>query len=286
MKIAVMADIHGNAVALDTCRQHALEQGITKFFFLGDYLGECGNPAKTMSILYEMQEKYECHFVRGNKEDAWLGIVKDEGSWLEYGNSTTGTLLYLYEHRTQREQKFFEALEVAKKISVEEYPDILLCHGSPVHNKQCMYADDMKTLKIIEECDSDIILYGHTHRRRVIEHKGKIAYNPGAVGAPLESGGKSQYMILHGDRGTWNAEYVDLEYDVEQAIKHILEEKLHLYAPNWCKITQKLLRTGEVSHGKVLQRAMELCKEETGECNWPDIPDLYWEKGLKEFGIS
>ncbi len=284
--IAVMADIHGNVRALKKCIEHALDRGITTFFFLGDYLGECGNPADTMEIVYDMKENYNCYFVKGNKEDAWLDFVKDEGSWLEYGNSTTGTMLYLYERRTEKERTFFEQLPISQEIVINGYPSITICHGSPFHSKQAMHAEDLETLKVMETCDTDLILYGHTHRRRVIEHKGKFAYNPGAVGAPLESNGKTQYMILHGKNSKWDVEYCDLEYDIEQTIQNLHQEGLHLYAPSWCRITEALLRTGEISHGQVLSKAMELCEEETGECNWPYIPEKYWEKSFQLFGIS
>lgn len=35
-----------------------------------------------------------------------------------------------------------------------------------------------------------------------------------------------------------------------------------------------------------LSRAMELCKEETGEATWPYIPEKYWELAVAEQGIS
>ncbi len=283
--IAVMADIHGNALALKACVEHALDKGVTHFFFLGDYLGECGNPAETMKILYGLKEKYHCWFVKGNKEDAWLGFVKDEGCWLEYGNSITGTMLYLYERRTEGEKMFFEQLPIAQKIDIEGLPSITICHGSPMNNNQPMKVEIPETFEIMNQCDTDMILYGHTHRRRIIEHEGKVAYNPGAVGAPLESGGKAQYLLLHGEQGCWKVKYCDLEYDIEETIQKLHKEGLSLYAPNWCKITEALLRTGEVTHSRVLQNAMELCKEETGICNWPHIPEVYMEKSLQMFGI-
>lgn len=40
MEIAVLADIHSNHIALERCMGHALERGIRKFLFLGDYIGE------------------------------------------------------------------------------------------------------------------------------------------------------------------------------------------------------------------------------------------------------
>ncbi len=286
MKIAVLADIHSNYIALQEVLEHAKEQGVERYIFLGDYIGECGNPQRTMDMIYEVQKSYPCYFVKGNKEDCWLGFVKDEGSWLKYGDSITGTLLYQYERRREKEQQFFEELPVARKVVIEGYPAITICHGSPVHSNQSMRENDEETQKVMEACDTNIILFGHTHRRRIIKHNGKMAYNPGSVGAPLESNGKAQYMILQAERGAWKVDYQDVEYKVEDTIRLMHQEGLDKYAPCWCKITESLLRTGNISHGQVLRRAMELCYQETGACNWPDIPESYMLKSLKEHDIT
>ena len=47
MEIAVLADIHSNYVALETCMRFALKRGIRKFLFLGDYIGEMAYPERT-----------------------------------------------------------------------------------------------------------------------------------------------------------------------------------------------------------------------------------------------
>ena len=54
-------------------------------------------------------------------------------------------------------------------------------------------------------------------------------------------------------------------------------------APYWCKMTIRLLLTGTDSHGLFLQKAMELCRRERGECVWPDIPEKYCEQAYESF---
>lgn len=286
MKIAVMADIHSNYIALQACLKHAQKQRVEQFIFLGDYIGECGCPQKTMDMIYKVREKYPCYFVKGNKEDCWLGLVKDEGSWLKYGDSITGTLLYQYERRRDREVQFFEKLPLVQNIEIAGYPAITICHGSPVSNRQGMHDGEKETFKVMDACETDVILFGHTHRRRSIEYNGKKAYNPGAVGAPLESDSMAQYMIMQAEMGKWQVEYQDVAYDVEDTILRMHQERLDKYAPCWCKITEALLRKGDISHGQVLRRAMELCYLETGACNWPDIPERFMQMSLLEQGIE
>lgn len=57
-------------------------------------------------------------------------------------------------------------------------------------------------------------------------------------------------------------------------------------APMWTVLTQEVLRTGKDRTMSVLIRATELCKIETGEADWPDIPDKYWEQAAEEIGIT
>ena len=60
MKLAILSDIHGNYIALQSCLKHALEQPIDAYLFLGDYLGEFPYPQKTLEILYELRSNYSC----------------------------------------------------------------------------------------------------------------------------------------------------------------------------------------------------------------------------------
>ena len=32
----------------------------------------------------------------------------------------------------------------------------------------------------------------------------------------------------------------------------------------------------------VLDRAMSLCRKKTGQCQWPDIPEAYWQMAMDE----
>ena len=93
-------------------------------------------------------------------------------------------------------------------------------------------------------------------------------------------------MILCGLQGSWDYEFVSLEYDIENVIADLHSSGLSRKAPYWCKVSENLLRTGELSHGTVLKRAMTLCKDKFGECSWPDVPEEYWEQAVKELSYG
>ena len=282
MEIAVLSDIHGNYVALERCLKYAINRGVRTFLFLGDYIGELAYPEKTMQILYDLQQHYQCYFIRGNKEEYWLNYrANGEKGWIDK-SSTTGALLYAYNTLSEIDFEFFTKLEPTQEIVFGRLPSILICHGSPYKISEKMLPGDNRTIEIINSVRVSLILCGHTHRQQKISHNKTSVLNPGSVGMPLLSEGKTQFLILHGLDDNWSEEFISLSYDVERVINEIHESKLDVHAPYWSYITEYSLRTGLVSHGEVLDRAMKLCREETGDCIWPDVPERHWSQAVGE----
>ena len=125
MKIAVLSDIHGNYKALQKCLGHAKTQNVDMYFFLGDYLGEFPYPQKTMEILYDMRVKYQCFFIRGNKEDYWINRRKDINCDWKNGNHSIGAMIYCYENLTSKDIDFFETLPICESVQFKGSKPIL-----------------------------------------------------------------------------------------------------------------------------------------------------------------
>ena len=77
-------------------------------------------------------------------------------------------------------------------------------------------------------------------------------------------------------------EFVSIDYNVERVIDDLYKAGLDKKAPGWCRVSEYILKHGDVSHGSVLARAMALCEKEEGNCIWPDIPEKYWEQAVSE----
>lgn len=277
--IAVLSDIHSNHIALRRCLDHIADENIDTFLFLGDYLGELAYPQKTMELIYSIREKYRCFFLRGNKEDRWLAHKENPVGWKEY-DSTTGCLYNTYRQLTERDFRFFRSLPIKQEIKIGGLPPLTICHGSPRSVNEKLLPCDENTFSIMKNNPSNLILYGHTHVQGKIEHQEKVALGAGSVGLPLYSSGKSQFMVLRGRQGSWDYELVSLEYDTEKAIEELHSSGLIQKAPSWCKVTEHCLKNGTISHSTVLAKAIAICREKSGECIWPDIPEEYWEQAI------
>ena len=76
--------------------------------------------------------------------------------------------------------------------------------------------------------------------------------------------------------------FVALDYDIEYAIQDMRENGLYETAPYWARVTECILRGKKTTLGRVLRRAMELCEQETGRCDWPAVPESCWKRAYEE----
>lgn len=285
-KVAVLADIHSNHIALQKCLQAAFEKGADAFFFLGDYLGDLAYPQKTLRLLYELQARYPCRFVRGNKEEYWLSRRGggEAPVWRE-GSSTTGMLAYNFARLCERDLAFMADMPVTQRVRLDGCPELLLCHGSPFRVDQSMRPDAPGIEELTAKIDAPLVLCGHFHIQTSYERNGTRVLNPGAVGVPLHSGGQTQFLLLQGTAQTWETEFVTLAYDVGAVLAEMEEEALFRRAPYWARVTRHLLLTGEVSHPQVLARVMEICRRRGLPSVWPELPETAWKQAVEELGL-
>ena len=284
MDIAILSDIHSNYIALERCMEYALSHGIDRFIFLGDYVGELAYPERTMERLFSYRERYDCTFIRGNKEEYWIKQRAEGGNdWKEY-DSTTGALWYAYHRLTEEDIDFFETLPIAREVRFEGFPVLLICHGSPENVNEQLGRETERTGEIMERAEAPFIFCGHTHLQFAFRHQGKALFNPGSVGLSHQAGGLSQFLILHGERGSWREEFITLDYDRQETIKQLAESGLTERAPYWSRVTERAIRgvLPEVTHADVLDRVMKLCHEETGRWSWPDLPERFWDMAFRE----
>lgn len=284
-KIAVLADIHSNHIALEACLKEAKNRGTEQYLFLGDYLGELAYPEQTMEILDQLSRQYPCIFIRGNKEDYWIRHHNGIGNWVS-GTSGSGMLIYVYERLTSQQIEAFEKMPIAQKISYPGYPPFVICHGSPWKLNESLREDYDYIEERTRQLETELTICAHFHIQCEYTRNGRIVVNPGAVGVPLRSGGLTQFMMLYGEEGQWRKEFISLPYNIEMAIQEMDAEKLFQQAPGWYRVTKEVLRKGTPTHLTALSKAHDLYLLETGIDDWNSIPEKYWDKALAALNIS
>ncbi len=235
MRIAVLADIHGNLRALEAVQADLAKRSPDVIVNLGDNVSGPLQAAATADLL--MQKSYIN--VRGNHDRQLVDRPTEK-----MGPSDRAAHAQL----NGRHLEWLAALPRTKVLDT----DILLCHGSP--------KDDLEYL--LEEVDGDgvrlastkeiqqrlsgtqasLILCGHTHvPRSVCLPCGAVIVNPGSVGVqayednlpPLhyvETGSPhARYAMIDWDRKVRRIEFITLEYDWGSASK----EAAQANRPDW-----------------------------------------------------
>lgn len=302
MKIAVLADVHGNYLALSACLDYARARGADKYLFLGDYVTDHPYPQRTLELLYKLRDRAGCRFIRGNREDYMIGYRESGGRdgsgkpWKD--GSAQGALLHCYEGLTDRDIDWFQSLPVSGVWEMEGVPPVAYCHGSPERTRDEMRGDH-RALGILEGLPADILVKGHNHRHWFLWYKGKRLICAGSAGnaiccrarpggtPPTELAKTAQMLFLHLEYGRWRPEYVRVPYDWQGAIDNLKTSGLYRRAPVWAAMLRYNVLTGADPFCVLPAYAAKLYAEETGiEAPWPDVPEAYWQKAAEIFRVD
>jgi putative phosphoesterase len=224
MRIAVIADIHGNSAALDAVLADIAAQAPDLTVNLGDCLSGALDPAGTAARLMALG----LPTVAGN-HDRWL---------IDRPIAAMG----LYERLTWPEIGQPERAWLATLPPRIEIEGVLFCHGTPA-------ADDVFWLDLPRDGEmalapadwierhgagvpNRLILCGHTHVPRLVRlADGRLVVNPGSVGNPAYADPRpprpyglstglpdARYALLTRRDGGWRAELRHVPYDARGMI--------------------------------------------------------------------
>ncbi len=294
--VGVIADIHSNFTAFKTAVEYMEKRGIKEFLLLGDYVSDTTDTKETMQYIYDLMERYEVKALRGNREEYILGqrrVIRGESDaprWLY--NSASGNLRYTYELLSEKDLDFFESLPISFKYESEGYPSITCCHGSPENDRELMQIGGENTKEWLRKIDTDYLIAGHTHYQGGFEYEGKHYFNTGSTGIAINAPGLAQCLILHGtddsepEGASWEAEFLNLPYDVDYVVDALYEKGLMEKGQWFISNNVFTLITGNDLTPELINKAMELQEETTGEpVKWPYIEEEYFTEAAKLLGI-
>jgi putative phosphoesterase len=182
-RLALISDVHGNAVALDAVLDDVARRGVEEIVCLGDIAAGGPQPREAVARLRELN----CPAVRGNA-DGWLldGFPpgRSEGT-----RRLAEVVAWARTRLGSNELDYLAALPTTLSIAVDGVS--LLCfHGSP-------RADVDRVLATTPEAELDrlfadapaasILAGGHTHVQLLRRYGERLLVNPGSVGLPLRS---------------------------------------------------------------------------------------------------
>lgn len=219
MRLAVLADIHGNLAALDAVLADLAGRGVDSIVNLGDCLSGPLWPDGTADRLMGTRAVT----IRGNHERQLLEQPPER-----MGPSDR----YTHERLGERHRAWLRSLPVSTVVG----DDVLLCHGAPgsdltylleeVTDRAFHLAGPELVATRLAGVGQGLVLCGHSHLPRLVQLAGgPTVVNPGSVGLQaysdasphphrVENGSPhARYAIVERSGDGWRADFVAVTYD-------------------------------------------------------------------------
>ena len=197
-RVAALADVHGNALALQAVLPEVEAAGVDLVVFCGD-LTWGSLPRETLELVEPWRER--ARFVRGNADRATGVDLEGRGAWMAAQHD-------------QAALEFLRSFEESIVIDVEGLGPTRFCHGSPRSDEECVTVatPEERMRELLEGVAERVLVTAHTHVQFDREVVGVRSVNPGSVGLPYEDRRGAYWALLGPD-----VELERTQYDVEAA---------------------------------------------------------------------
>lgn len=224
MRIAVLADAHGNVLALEAVLADLRRTSPDLVVNLGDLATGPFDPAGST----DAQMALGCPTVAGNAERNLLE-----------GDDTSSSVAFARPRLSAAHIHWIGGLPATLSIAGG---NVFACHGSPASGDLDYLLDDVSSGRAVLASEdlirprlqgigaATLVLCGHTHIPRAVQVGPALVVNPGSIGMPaytdngpvphaIETGSPhARYAVVtKGTGGTWSADLRAVTYDWDRA---------------------------------------------------------------------
>jgi predicted phosphodiesterase len=202
VRIAVLSDVHGNAVALDACLARLDWLDVDERVFLGDVAGYLPGEVECLRAL--RAEGFAC--LQGNHEAM---LLAGSGGDPVYGHEAAARRLDAAGIRMLAAWPVTLTMEVGGCR-------MLFVHGSP-EDPLAGYVYPDADLAGWDALPYDAVFMGHTHRPFARRAGHVLVANAGSVGLPRDAGGLASFAVFDTDTG--ECAHVRVPFDVGEVVR-------------------------------------------------------------------
>lgn len=187
MRVAVIADIHGNLTALDAILADLAGAGVDRVVCLGDVAAIGPQPHEVIGRLRDLG----CPVVLGNTDAAFVRPVRamrpvsidEEGrryAEIEEWGATQITL---------EDRAYLRTFQPTLNLRLGDEETLLCFHGSPRRNTDSIVTatPDIVLDQMLAGYSATVLAGGHTHAPFIRRYRQALFLNPGSVGLPHEA---------------------------------------------------------------------------------------------------
>lgn len=221
VRLAILADVHGNQPALDAVLADVRESGADQLIVNGDLVNRGPDGVAVMETLLASNAQ----FTLGN-HDALMNLwhehdpeIPDEWFADPFFDSFTWCADQLDRAGLLGE---FPRWPMTLRVELPSAPTVVIAHGTPDHYREGVgrRMSEARMRELLRASDADVLVGSHTHVPGEWRLPEGVLLNTGAVGAPFNRDRRAQYLLLTLQGGAWTPELRFVPYDLSAILRH------------------------------------------------------------------
>lgn len=250
MRIAFVADIHGNLPALEAVLQDLKQQSPDAVYLVGDQINRCPWNNEVLDLLNDQQWPA----IAGNHE-LIVGIIRTPNNRLPFTNAKRYAVLWWTQANLRAEHLHaIRRLPEQMVLTFDNAPPILMVHGVPGQADIGFYPglNDDALSGYLDGVTQPVVVCAHTHRPMDRQVGDRHLFNGGAVGLPYNGDPRAHYLLLDlvqsrssgSSPNRWRPTFRRLDYDRDRIEPAFAESGLLAAAGPLAELDLYTLETG------------------------------------------
>ncbi len=223
MRVAVLADIHGNLAAAEAVMDDIKRQSPDFVVAAGDLAMRGSHPAETVDLLFD-----RCDSLLLGNTDAYLANLYLHGAYREPEHWKSDLLMWTRDQLGTERLAKMGNMPFSSRFSPRKGQDLFVCHANPKNLEDSLEPtmDEGTIRRLLQHVDATAMAFGHLHfpyRRRV----GRLVIaDVASAGIPRDGDLRPAWGLFTWTPRGWRVQIRRVRYAVRKATQALTARKV------------------------------------------------------------
>lgn len=248
MRLAILADIHGNLPACEAVLEDIARQSPDFIVAAGDHALRGAHPRETFDLLSE-----RCHALLLGNTDSYLAGTYLGGAYRDREHWKTALLEWTRDQLGAERVRRLGELPFSARYSPRRGQDLYVCHANPRNLEESLdpTLPEAEMRRFLAHLDAAAVVFGHLHfpyRRRLGR---TVIADVASAGIPRDGDLRAAYGLFTFTPTGWRVQIRRVRYPVRMTTQAIAARKV----PGGPLLIHKLLEARYRHHATLLEAA-------------------------------
>lgn len=218
MKIALLADIHGNHHALEAVLEDIEKRKADQILVLGDIVFKGPLPEKCVETVRGLNTVV----LQGNIDELIaLNTIQEGFAQSEaHRQALQAEMAWNRARLSQSDLAFLASLPLAHELRLNSRRKLHCVHATPQNLLDIVppTAEPAEFDRMFQGSDADVVAYAHIHLPFIRFFGGRTVMNTGSVGLPFDGDPRASYAMIEAEEDDCAVSIRRVKYDLDGAI--------------------------------------------------------------------